>query len=114
MKKIFAIFMVVVLLFVMNSCAAADPSASASGTATETVTGNQSEFEAFEMELVGKCVVSNSGDIFYYYRETTTNVMYVTRYDYHAGGLTVMLNPETGLPLTYDRYMEIYDSKVEE
>lgn len=65
--------------------------------------------EPFEMELVGR----SSDGSFDYYRDIVTDVLYV-RYrekimDAGMGGLTMMSDPETGLPLTYTRYMEIYN-----
>ena len=43
---------------------------------------------------------------FYLYRETTTDVLYVARE--RDGTLTPMLDPETGLPLTYKVWQEKY------
>jgi len=43
------------------------------------------------------------------YRETTTDVLYVARGKDSA--LTPMLNPETGLPLTYKIWQEKYQNK---
>lgn len=42
-------------------------------------------------------------------REEVTDVMYLRCTS--VSGLTVMLDPETGLPLTYARYIEIYETK---
>ena len=63
------------------------------------------------MEVIGICEGYNSGvskqDTFTYYRETTTDVMYICYEEYRKGSLTVMMDPETGLPLTYSRYLEL-------
>ena len=40
------------------------------------------------------------------YRETTTDVLYVARGE--SGGVTPMLDPETGLPLTYSVWQAKY------
>lgn len=40
----------------------------------------------------------------YVYRDVVTDVLYLESAD---GGITAMLDPETGLPLTYQRYQEI-------
>lgn len=58
---------------------------------------------AFEMEQVGYSSTSS----FSHYRDVVTDVLYVS--NTNSGGLAVMLDPETGLPLTYTRYMEIYN-----
>lgn len=38
-------------------------------------------------------------------RDSVTDVLYLQYRDYRKGGLTVMLNPTTGLPLTYTDYL---------
>ena len=43
---------------------------------------------------------------FYLYHETTTDVLYVAQGE--SGGLTPMLDPETGLPLTYSVWQAKY------
>ena len=40
-----------------------------------------------------------------FYRETSTDVMYVL---YHGAGITVMMDPQTGGPLTYDNWVKNY------
>lgn len=45
------------------------------------------------------------------YRDTTTNIIYLRDSDIRSGGYTVLPDPETGLPLTYDRFLEIYAVK---
>ena len=51
-----------------------------------------------------------------YYRDKVTDILYMRVYYISgyagsgagAGGLTVMLDPDSGKPLTYTRYMEMY------
>ena len=45
------------------------------------------------------------------YREVYTDVMYMESAYEHGIGLTVMLDPATGLPLTYANYVENYYQK---
>lgn len=48
------------------------------------------------------------------YRNTVTDVLYLWISDNtYKGGLTEMSDPETGLPLTYERYMELYAKTVQ-
>ena len=47
---------------------------------------------------------------FTYYRETVTDVIYLKMGD--GGNLTPVLDPETSLPLTYTRYMEMYGQLI--
>ena len=42
------------------------------------------------------------------FRETTTDCLFVR---YREGGLTQMLNPQTGKPLTYTNWIEKYKEK---
>lgn len=51
---------------------------------------------------------------FVYWRDVVTDVMYVAFKFMNAGGMTVMLDPETGLPLTYARYLELAGTVFEE
>lgn len=39
-----------------------------------------------------------------YFRDKVTDVMYLYMSGYRSGGLSVMLNPATGKPLTYTDY----------
>lgn len=51
------------------------------------------------------------GGGFEYYRDTVTDVMYIWYWSMERGGLTEMTDPETGFPLTYERYKELAESK---
>lgn len=48
------------------------------------------------------------------FRNVYTDVLYLWCDEYEAGGLVEMHDPETGLPLTYKRYKEIYHERPEE
>ena len=56
-------------------------------------------------------VWSNKNDSIGIYRDVTTNIVYLRDNVAQRGGYTVIPNPETGLPLTYDRFLEIYTVK---
>lgn len=105
MKKAIVILLITVAL-ILTSCYIAQNEVSAS-TADETDI-------PFEMELVGR----SSEGRFFYYRDTVTDMMFLfcrsSTANSQGGGLTLMLDPETGLPLTYDRYMEIYGEQSKE
>lgn len=47
------------------------------------------------------------GDYLIAYRETVTDVLYLRYAAGYKGGLTIMLNPTTGLPLTYTDYLAL-------
>lgn len=67
------------------------------------------------MELVSQQSPSSSPIAYFaYYRDVVTDVMYMNSYhigsSVSAGGLTVMLDPDSGKPLTYARYMDLYSA----
>lgn len=68
------------------------------GVLSDFFNGSSSDIK-FKMEYIAK----NGG--FYLYRCEVTDVLYI-RFD-TDGGLTVMVDPDTGLPLTYTRYLEL-------
>lgn len=100
------------VLFVLNSCNSSvveNPQSTSNPHPETTPSLPQDEsIEPFEIEQVGE---SSDGNIDFF-RDITTDVLYVryadTRMYAGLGGLTIMLDPETGLPLTYTRYMELY------
>lgn len=103
-------------------------SLSACGAQPTTATGNDSAAssdpaqtktalagEALLEKVFTQNVPDDRGRVSYY-RDKVTDVLYMdvfcrsaTGYA-GAGGLTVMLDPDTGKPLTYTRYMEMYST----
>ena len=79
-------------------------------TACDSSTAEPSAEEQVEA-AVSMQRIAHSDD-FTYYRDAITDVMYLCYYNYNGGGLTVMLDPETGLPLTYVRFVELYENSV--
>lgn len=119
MKKILIAFVLVTMLFTLCGCDSLPTTdlvlgeSFTNGDINNEIT-TATETEPFEMEHIG--VSSDYG--FDYYRDIVTDVIYVLHHFEHRGGytgaggsgLTVMLDPGTGLPLTYTRYMEIYNN----
>ena len=81
--------------------AQSEPTTSTAGTQTEEPGVN-----LFHLERVG------NDRKFDFYRDPVTDVMYLCLSDYNESGLTAMLDPETGLPLTYARYMDLYKQQI--
>ena len=79
-------------------------------TACDSSTAEPSVEERVEMAASMRRI-AYSGD-FTYYRDAITDVMYLDFHNPYAGGLTVMFDPETGLPLTYTRFVELYKNSV--
>lgn len=62
----------------------------------------------FHMERVG-CDAN-----FEFYRDPVTDVLYIRLSGYGETGLITMQDPETGLPLTYSRYLDLHNNlKIE-
>lgn len=65
------------------------------------------------MELVSQQSTTSSSRIAYY-RDVVADVMYMISYhigsSVSTGGLTVMLDSDSGKPLTYARYMDLYSA----
>ncbi len=47
----------------------------------------------------------------HYWRDTITDVMYLFTEIYKGGGMTVMLDPSSGKPLTYENFKKLYNDK---
>lgn len=67
---------------------------------------HSSDEQLFTIEEVGY------DEVFIYYRDTVTDVLYLNYAAGYKGGLTTMEDPETGLPLTYTRYMELASKSI--
>ena len=65
---------------------------------------NDAPANLFSMERVG--YDSN----FELYRDPVTDVLYLRLSGYNETGLITMQDPETGLPLTYSHYVELYNN----
>lgn len=48
---------------------------------------------------------------FYYYRDVVTDQMFLVSYTYNNHSIVPMLNPKTGLPLSYSEYKNMEDAK---
>lgn len=70
-------------------------------TAPSETTTTEPTIEPFAMEQLAYHYP------FYYYRDIVTDVVYIRTSTGET--LTAMLDPDTGLPLTYTRYLELYE-----
>lgn len=67
-------------------------------------TAKQEEINSnFKMETIAK-----SSD-FILFHNTVTDVLYLWKSQLKQAGLTEMSDPETGLPLTYERYLQLQE-----
>lgn len=106
------------LILTLSACAAQDSTGTGNGPAvssgpaqTETALDDGSLLET----VFSQSDPDNRGRITYY-RDKVTDVLYIKAFCTSAtgyagaGGLSVMLDPDTGKPLTYTRYMEMYST----
>lgn len=68
----------------------------------------QEENIPFNVKRIAMKADGITGLRLYLYRDMITDVLYMGS---EEGGLEAMLDPETGLPLTYTRYMELVAGK---
>lgn len=106
------------LILTLSACAAQDSTGTGNGPAvspgpaqTETALDDGSLLET----VFSQSDPADRGRITYY-RDKVTDVLYIKAFCTSAtgyagaGGLSVMLDPDTGKPLTYTRYMEMYSA----
>ena len=108
MKRHLTTAILVLLMLALAGCSILKEEASAADT-SETPAISVEE-QAEELQLFNIEYIAHSGD-FCLYRDKLTDVLFLC-YDLRmgysgAGGLTYMPDPETGLPLTYAKYLEL-------
>lgn len=107
MKKFLLFFLVLFCFFVFTACDSVSSEYYTVSSESYSDLLNDS-IQPFDMENVGS---SNDGK-FVFFRDPISDVLYIWRKSGYSGGLTVMLDPESGLPLTYSRYISIYDDFI--
>lgn len=113
-------FLIVILLcigmFSLSGCAV-PPGTNFNPTAENTPAESENE-ETVEddflyMEELSKQTFSNGTKICYY-KETVTDVVYISFSNHQEGKhITALLDPNTGLPITYTRYVELHEGVPE-
>lgn len=95
-KKYIALCIIAIIVSFVAGCSMSDSQTNVS----MTVSAAEDNFHFEE--------IHNENDVSFY-RETSTDVMYVLYGDsYHGPGLTVMMDPQTSGPLTYDNWVKNY------
>lgn len=107
MKKIIIYVFVLSSLLTLSSCHT-DSSNDSSSLADQFINHYVQEAEkkeeqnnAVDFEIIG------SAGSYVIARDCISDVLYLWAKAGYAGGLTVMLDPDTGFPLTYTRYLEL-------
>ena len=105
MKRIFKVIIVtliaITLIFTICGC---DKNA-------QTPNNDSSATENTQKVYMWFTYIGGSGN-FDFYKEDSTDVIYIYAYEGHGYGagaaMSVMLDPETGFPLTYTKWVEKY------
>lgn len=117
-RKVLLIALTIFLILSMCACSIAPNSIAGLlfNTPAETAAPTEPAASQEEQFFVGMEYLGMSDSSyckFFYYRDTVTDVVYLWGRAVKAGyagmgGLTIMMDPETGLPLTFARWEEMY------
>lgn len=100
MRKSRIILAVAAIVMLFTGCSS-EQTAGNNIPSTETV----SEFALIETPFNSDSFTSRHCRI---YRDPVTDVMYMSFKGWTSGGLAWMPDPDSGLPLKYDRFLELY------
>ena len=99
------LYIAVTMALTLTACGAVENKETPTSTIKDDTALSETQSTAFVggMEFIAE---SSVGWRCRYYREVVTDVIYLVTYG-DVAVLTVMLDPDTGLPLTYTRYLEL-------
>lgn len=103
-----SLFVLIFLLILGVCCACAPPVGTSDMLSTAVSEGVDNYYSQKDL------LYFSSPSYFSYYRDPFTDVMYLVFHVGYKGGLTVMLDPATGLPLTYSDFVSLYGGVVRE
>ena len=107
-RKLLVVLIIVMMTITLAGCSEAEKNVS--NLSTQPDSNEENIGFPFQMETLYDTRI---GGGFCVYRNTVTDVLYLWRWSANRGGLTEMSDPETGLPLTYERYTELYAKTVQ-
>lgn len=114
MKKKIKLMIALALIVIVIVCSTLGCNASNTKDTTTTTTTTMVA-EASENNFGFEEIYTEPRYSIYVYREISTDVMYCTYSEIVAygglGGLTVMMDPQTGGPLTYENWVANYKNK---
>lgn len=115
MKKKIKLMIALALIVIVIVCSTLGCNASNTKDTTTTTTTTTIVAEASENNFGFEEIYTEPRYSIYVYREISTDVMYCTYSEIVAygglGGLTVMMDPQTGGPLTYENWVANYKNK---
>lgn len=106
-----------ILVLILAACGSKTESNHADSSFAISSNGTYQDETDFQneclIELISRQSPTSNGRIAYY-RDVVTDVMYMNFHhigsSVSAGGLTVMLDPDSGKPFTYARCMDLYSA----
>ena len=109
-KIIAVIFAIICVTSIAYGCGK-NATEDTNNTPSIAITASAAQQSNLEFELVSEQVRSSYSQI-YFWREKSTDTMYIETIrsykDGYGSGLTQMLEPETGKPLTYAQWSNTY------
>lgn len=110
--KIMAFILVIICVATIAYGCGKNATESTSNTPSIAITASAAQQSSLEFQLVSEQVRSSYSQI-YFWREKSTDTMYIETVrsykDGYGSGLTQMLDPETGKPLTYTQWFNNYN-----
>lgn len=102
-RRLLVVLTIVMMTIIFTGCSEAEKNVSNLSVQPDS---NEENIDfPFQMELLYESGFSGG---FCVYRNSVTDVLYLWKWSGDKGGLTEMSDPETGLPLTYERYMDLW------
>ena len=109
--KIIVFFLTIILVSTIAYGCGKNSTQNTNTTASTTITASAAQQSKFEFQKVAEQQISML-NIIYFWREKSTDTMYIEKIRSSSGGegsgLTQMMDPETGLPLTYTKWLNSY------
>lgn len=126
MKKLYGIITVVAITTILFTGCGKDQTTEIDMQETDTVSGfGISDFSAmfaecsenptteFTLTEIAVQTLNTRDEACHFYKDPVTDIVYMQfKGGYGDGGLVWMPDPDTGLPLKYDRFVELYEEYI--
>lgn len=109
--KIIAFFLAIICVATVAYGCGKNSTQSTTNTHSTTITASAAQQSQLEFQQVAKQQISTL-NVIYFWREKSTDTMYIEKIRGSScgegSGLIQMMDPETGLPLTYTKWLNSY------
>lgn len=109
--KIIAFFLVIICVSAIAYGCGKNATQNTTNTASTTITASAAQQSKLEFQKVAEQQLSML-NVIYFWREKSTDTMYIEKIRSSSAGegsgLIQMFDPETGLPLTYTKWLNSY------